>query len=394
VRSILNARTFFQQRVYFAGQTMTSTVLSEPFSGHLANDEIGYRSEAFHSLSGTVVNGGVEVASRSGSQQGDGVLQRSSEALSASWTTRAAFVNVSGGNPHGVTFQAGGRWSESTLVHHSAFSPWVLAGWRVAPRWSVTASAGQSHQFPEFDALVGQSAATQLRPEQATHVDLGVEQRLRRLEWHATLFERFEHNVLKPPIVQPLLVQGELVPAPTLGQYENALAGSARGIEVGAASSAVGPVSGWLSYTYSLTRQTDVTTGETYWANLDRRNVLNATSSVRAGGQTTIGATLRAASGVPIPGYFARVNGALFVGDQRNVVRLPPYARLDLRVNRRLFSSRHAITVSGAVLNLLDRGNVGIGDGIVQPLTGEAVGFTQPLEGRTFAAGIGINLSR
>ncbi|MEP6914680.1 MAG: TonB-dependent receptor [Acidobacteriota bacterium] len=395
LHSTLNARTFFQQRVYFAGQTMTSTVISEPFTGHVANDAFGYRGEAFHSVLGAIVDGGVEVASRSGSQQSDGVLPGSSHQWrSASWTTRAVFVNLSGSAPHGVTFQAGGRLSESTLVNRRAFSPWALAGWRVAPGWRVTASAGQSHQFPELDALVGQSVATQLLPEQATHVDLGVEHQLPRLEWHASLFDRFEHNVLRPPIVQPVLVLGELVAAPGQGQYANALDGSARGVEVGAASAAFGPVSGWFSYTYSLTRQTDVTTGETYWANLDRRHVLNLTSSVQAGGQTTVGVTLRAASGVPIPGDFAWANGALFVGDQRNVVRLSPYARLDLRVNRRLFSSHHAMTVSAEVLNALNRTNVGIADGIVQPRTGEAMGFSKPLEGRTFAVGLGLNLSR
>ena len=395
LRSTVSARTFFQQRVYFTGQTMASTVVSEPFTGHLATDAIGYRGEAFHSLFGGILQGGVEIASRSGSQDNQGALTSfPQESLRASWTTRATFVNLSGSASHGLTYQLGARFSDSTLVHGRALSPWGLARWRVAPGWTVSGSTGQSHQFPEFDALVGQRGPVQLVPEQATHVDLGIENQLSRFEWHATAFERFEHNVLRPPIAQPLLVQGELVPAPAPQQYANAFQGSARGIELGAASAAIGPVSGWLSYTYSLTHQTDRVTGETFWADLDRRHVLNMTSSVRIGDRTDVGLTLRAASGVPLPGYFELQNGTLFAGDQRNLVRLPAYARLDLRVHRTVFASHHALTMSAEVLNVLNRGNVGIGDGVVQPLTGQAVGFTKPLEGRRFAVGFGVNLSR
>jgi hypothetical protein len=72
-------------------------------------------------------------------------------------------------------------------------------------------------------------------------------------------------------------------------------------------------------------------------------------------------------------------NGRLVLGDRRNEIRLPPYVRLDLRAQRTLFSSRHAVTLFGEVLNVLNRQNEGIAEGILQPVTGEANGFTRPL---------------
>ena len=65
-----------------------------------------------------------------------------------------------------------------------------------------------------------------------------------------------------------------------------------------------------------------------------------------------------------------------------------------LRAQRTLFSSRHAVTLFGEVLNVLNRQNQGIAEGIVQPLTGEATGFTRPLLSRRASIGIQVALAR
>jgi hypothetical protein len=103
---------------------------------------------------------------------------------------------------------------------------------------------------------------------------------------------------------------------------------------------------------------------------------------------------LRAASGIPIPGHFSVSDGKLIVGDHRNDVRLPAYARVDARVQRTFLSPRCGVTVFGEVLNVLNRRNAGLADGSVQPMTGEAVGFSRPLMSRRASAGIEVTFRR
>ena len=106
------------------------------------------------------------------------------------------------------------------------------------------------------------------------------------------------------------------------------------------------------------------------------------------------GSYLRAASGVPIPGYFALSNGTLVAGENRNQERLPPYVRLDARLQRTFFSSRHPLILFGEVVNALNRRNLGTADGFIQPVTANAIGFSRPLLPRRASLGIEIDLSR
>ena len=85
-------------------------------------------------------------------------------------------------------------------------------------------------------------------------------------------------------------------------------------------------------------------------------------------------------------------DGGLFVGERRNAIRLPPYARLDARVQRTLVSSRGRLTVFTEVLNVLNRWNEGAADGSIQPLTSEAVGISRRSLSRRASIGIGIDL--
>ena len=67
---------------------------------------------------------------------------------------------------------------------------------------------------------------------------------------------------------------------------------------------------------------------------------------------------LRIGSNFPLPGYYETRDGAYFVGSERNVTRLPAYARLDLRANRTFNWSRRRVTLFAEVINVLNRSNV------------------------------------
>ena len=315
-------------------------------------------------------------------------------AFRASWTTRAAYVGFARATPRGLSFESGARISDASLARQKALAPWIRGAWRFRPAWTITASAGASRQFSELDAAQGPAGSPNLVPERATQVDVGIEQRLSRALWQATLFNRVERDVLQRPDVQPRLVHGVLRDPPSPGQYRNALHGRSRGIDLVVTSERTARLSGWMSYTYAIARQTDVSTRETFWSDVDRRHAVNAAALFRIAERASMALVLRGASGAPIPGYFDVSNGTLLAGSRRNAVRLAPYVRLDARVQRMLFSSRHAVTVFGEMVNVLNRHNEGFAEGIVAPVTGEAAGFSRSLVPRRTFIGVQVDLSR
>ena len=394
-RSTLGSRMVLRQRVSISGQELVTTLPTGRLAGRAHNRAITYRTEIQHAVGGGLLDAGAEYSRILGAREtevgGPGTLR---DTLEATWATRAAFLNLGRVIGRGVSFESGVRMSASTLMHQRAASPWIRGTWRFRPTWSVNASAGKSRQFSTIDDMLSPTGAPELVPERATHLDVGIEHQRAGVVWQATLFNRAEHDVLRRLDLRPTLGQDVIFDPMSQGSYRESVQGFSRGIELIARADGRGPLSGWLSYTGAITRQTDLATSETFWGDADRRHALNAAGVLRIGHQTSIGGVLRAASGIPIPGYFSGSHGRLIVGDHRNDVRLPAYARVDARVQRTILSSRYGVTVFSEVLNVLNRRNAGLADGSVQAVTGEAVGFSRPLMSRRASAGIEVTFRR
>ena len=104
-----------------------------------------------------------------------------------------------------------------------------------------------------------------------------------------------------------------------------------------------------------------------------------------------ISGTFRAGSNFPIPAYLTARDGGLFAAAGRNHVRLPSYARLDLRADRAFEYFGRRLTLFFELLNALNRANLGLAGGSVNPATGEAIGFTDALYRRRASAGISVD---
>jgi hypothetical protein len=394
-RSLFASRTVVRQRVFVVGQDLSATLSNGQVAGVSTNRAFGYRGEVQQQVLGGVLEGGGDISRLSGYRDvepsGSAAVPYS---LRGAWMMHAAYLDFARTFSRGLSFEAGLRASDSTLVRQHALTPWILGAWTFAREWTINASAGASRQFADLDAMMGPTGAPALRPERATHADVGIEQRLSNgIRWQATLFNRLEQDVLRGPdsvLTLPTAGAEALVP----GSYRNALSGVARGLELVVTPEAKGRVSGWLSYTYAVMRQHDVATQETFWSDFDRRHTLNVAGMFRLGPRTSAGVVLRSASGVPIPGYFDLRNGTLVAGDRLNTVRLPAYVRLDGRLQRRVFASAHQVTLFAEIINALNRGNEGLSSGVVEPTTGLATGFSRPLVPRQVSFGIMVALSR
>jgi hypothetical protein len=250
----------------------------------------------------------------------------------------------------------GDRWS---LTDQSTASPWMQVHWRPTASSLVRAAAGLYQQFPHFEQILGAWGTPGLNRERASHYDLGLEQSFgsaARLQ--VTVYDREERGMLRRAGAETRLVNGGLVRGLTTARYENRLDGFSRGVEVMLQRLDSSGISGWVSYSYGRNRYQDVVTGEWFWGDLDQRHTFNVYGLYRFSPKTSISGKLRLGSNFPAPGYYVRDGGRYFLDDLRNEVRLPSFARLDLRANRTFNWSTRRLTLFVEVINVLDRENV------------------------------------
>lgn len=274
-----------------------------------------------------------------------------------------------------VTITPGVRVDVWQLTDARTASPWLNAEWRIARGTQLRAGSGVYRQYADFDQVESaRGGERSLLPEAATHVDVGVRQSLPldatlQLTW----FVRNERDVLWARGAEPRRQDDHNI---VLGRgdapWANALAGRARGVELVLRRDVASGLSGWLGYAYNRHHYTDTATGEGFWADVDQRHALSLYGSYRLSHRSTLGAKFRYGSNYPMVGYIGEQpmespGPPLFGGGQplfyglttaRNTLRLPAYARLDIRADRNFTVGGKRVTVFAEVANALNRRNV------------------------------------
>ena len=350
-----------------------------------ANEEVGYRVD----LTRPIARGLLEIGARIGRTAIDDLprFAAADQIAAASWA-RSGYVHFTWPVAPTFTLSPGMRVTSSTLVPQGAVARWLLGEWAFHRRWAITASAGVSQQLPELRHVLGRTGTPTLGAERARHVDVGIEQQLTSaVRWQATVFGRTERDILREPDIYPRLADGIIVsPEP---QYMNALEGSSYGVELLLdRRTAGGGLDAWAAYAYGKTRDTDTERGQWFWGDFDQRHALTLFGRYALSTHASVGATFRAGTNFPIPGYLAAGPRGLVVGAERNRIRLPAYARLDVRADRAFERFGHRVTLFGEILNLLNRANAGLANGAINTATGEAAGFTDALFRRRVSAGV------
>jgi len=257
------------------------------------------------------------------------------------------------------TLLPGARLDRWTLTNDTTASPWLQAEWRIARRTTVRGATGSYQQFPGFEQVLGIWGTPGLKPERATHADLSIERAIgESARVQITLYDREERDFLQRPLAEPRIVDGRLVRAFTTARFANRLTGSSRGIELFAQRLDANGFSGWVSYAYGKNRYRDEVNGESFWGDLDQRHTMNVYGLYRLSPRLSVGAKLRMGSNFPAPGFYREADGRYFIGTTRNDVRLPSFARLDLRANRTFTWSTRRLTLFAEVINVLNRENL------------------------------------
>ena len=252
-------------------------------------------------------------------------------------------------------------------------SPWITGEIAIARGLSLRGGAGIYRQFPALTVLNGLNGNPDLQPERATHTDLTITQALpSATSIQITAFRRDERDVLWAAGSEPRALPDRGV---VLGrgdaQWSNRLTGRARGIEALLRRDAPDGLSGWIAYAYGKHKYDDATTGETFFSDYDQRHTLSAYALYRLSNRSTLGTKFRYGSNYPITGYvgeqsFGSNAPPLLGGDRplflaltdvRNTLRLPGYARLDVRADHAVTWGGRRVTLFIEVANVLNRRN-------------------------------------
>jgi hypothetical protein len=254
-----------------------------------------------------------------------------------------------------VSFTGGLRIDHTGLTNQTLFSPRGALAIRFGERWTVRAGFGRHYQFPDLEELFGERGNPNLRAESATHYNLSLERTFgKRLRALFEIYDREDRDLvfsLDEPRLQANQVTFARLP------FRSSLSGHARGVELTLQRRSANRLSGWVTYSYSVTRLRESQTGLSFVADADQRHTLSAYGSYRFTNTFNVSSEWRYGSGFPLPGFFRLQGGDLFLAGERNLLRMPAYSRLDVRANKAFLFERWKLTLSGELLNVTDHKN-------------------------------------
>jgi hypothetical protein len=262
------------------------------------------------------------------------------------WTSERRGLALTGG----VRVEHSGATSETLLSPRGSFT------WTIDKTWKLLLGAGRYHQFPDFEQMFGRLGNAQLKSEHATHFNVGVEHSLgNRTRILAEVFDREEHGLFFS-LNEPRLFQGFV----TFNEFpfQNSLDGYARGFEVTVQRRSANRLAGWISYAYARTELTDAPDALVFPSDTDQRHTVNAYANYRFNDTWNLSSELRYGSGQPIPGFFGQDSQGYFLTHDRNQTRVPYYNRIDVRLSKTFLFKKWKMTLTGEVLNVLNRNNV------------------------------------
>ncbi len=301
---------------------------------------------------------------------------------------------------HRLQVMGGLRWDRIEQVDALPFSPQVSAAWQVASRTQLNFGFGRYAQFPDFATLAVPCRAVpapvpatlpEALMERSNHYTAAIEQRFgENIRVRVEGFDRENRQLMGGRVFAAGgcgLVVANPVPAPALvfptGRDYS------RGFQLLIQRRSANRLSGWIGYTLDYARETlpalDISsTGTPFLGPLltgptdqEQRHMLNAfgmyrlTSTVNLSGKWVYG------SGIPLPSAVLQQVGNTFVQIGFNQIRLGPYERLDLRVDKAWAFPHWKMTLYVEGLNLTNHDNPRVLSTGFNPTTGQQFAVTE-----------------
>jgi outer membrane receptor protein involved in Fe transport len=248
------------------------------------------------------------------------------------------------------------------LVDTTKVSPWVLTEYQVRSGLRARFGAGVQYQPPTIDQSLFVLDGVRLTPERARTVEAGLEQRIGDA-WRlsGSVYDRRDTDRLRY-VDSEIRIENNQVVVPRASNWQNTLHGTANGVELTVERRSANGLNGWLSYAWNHSELEEPRPGgqpaERFTSDWDQRHTFNSYVAYRWSGRTSLSARMRYGSNFPIRGYIGEAPQAGYVlSTERNDLRLPAYARLDVRADRSFTYRKSRLTLFIEVINAMNREN-------------------------------------
>ena len=240
-----------------------------------------------------------------------------------------------------------------------SLDPRFVAKYKITPKFTGKGYLGKFTQPPQPEALDSRFGNPNVGVENGYHFGLGYEwqpDRLWKIDSEVYYADRRQVVVFTPDVIANDDGTFEYV------NFRNSGRRASYGLEMMIKREISARAFGWLSYTFSRSRQTN-RRGENWFAtSFDQPHVLNTVASYKPGGGWELGAKFQLASGRPE----AKVVGATFDADNGSYdsittgarsSRVPTFMQLDVRVEKTWLFQLWSIGAYLDVINVLNRKN-------------------------------------
>jgi hypothetical protein len=358
----LSPNSFFQTRVFGLRSTFKNTNRNENTLQDGTRNQFGVRFDVSHQLNANRLEAGIYIRRLSVNSTNnffDFFDGSPVESLSfdRSGVEQGYYVQNTWTNErHGLALTGGLRLEHSDVTSETNLAPRGSFAWTIDKAWKLRFGAGRYYQFPDFEQMFGRFGNPDLKSERATHFNAGVERSLgNRTRILAEVFDR-EDRELFFSLNEPRLFNGFV----TFNEFpfQNSLNGHARGFELTVQRRSANRFGGWVSYAFMRTELTDARDALVFPSDTDQRHTVNAYANYRFNDTWNLSSELRYGSGQPIPGFFGQDSQGYFLTAERNQTRVPFYNRVDVRLSKAFLFKRWKMTLTGEVLNVLNRHNV------------------------------------
>ncbi len=258
-----------------------------------------------------------------------------------------------------LRLSSGVRWDWHELNKIHAVSPHASLSLYVAPRTQFRFAWGQYVQYPELEWMAASVGGHGLMPERSNHILASIEHVLNeRTRIRAEVWNRDDRDLLVRPYGEPRMINGLVFVPPYDAPIRNSVRGYSRGFQIFLQRRSANRLSGWISYAYGRTGMREGDTGNHYVADRDQLHTVNVFGTYRIRPTVNLSAKWVYGSNFPIYGYFREGSGGrYYLAENRNALRVDPYHRLDLRINKAIVRQGWKMTLYAEVLNVYDHDN-------------------------------------
>lgn len=254
------------------------------------------------------------------------------------------------------------RWDRHSVDQVTAVSPQAGLTLRLVGSLNLQLGWGQYVQFPELSVLGSNLGNPYLLPIRSMQTTAALDTRLpAHFRLKLGVYQRNDRDIPYQPYSDPRLINGRVLVPPITALFANSLRGRSRGAEVYLQRSFSSGLGGWVSYNYGKTYMHEGLSGTAFPSDWDQRHTLNAFVSYPIRPSVNVSAHWNYGSGFPAPGFLQLLGGNYYLAGERNQLRIGPYQRIDVRVNKEWRREKWKKSLYIEVMNLSNKANYRFG---------------------------------